>query len=103
MAAQDILNLNPHIKLIITAGGAGSYIYETNTVYHIPCIKENVISTAGAGDAFIGGTISSLIQGNSFINAAKYGAVIARFAVLSKNTIAEDVTLENVEEYMRKS
>ena len=100
-AADKIMRLNPKIKLIITAGSENIHLYENGECTQIPCIPEEVVSTAGAGDALLGGTIASLIKGNSINQAVEYGAVIARFSVLSKNTIAETVTLESVEKYIK--
>jgi len=100
-AAEEIMRLNPKIKLIITAGSENINLYENGEHTQIPCIPEKVVSTAGAGDALLGGTIAGLIKGDSVNRAVGYGTVIARFSVLSKNTIAETVTLENVEKYIR--
>ena len=98
-AAEKILKHNPNIILIMTSGSKDIRLYHNNTCVQIPCIKEKVVSTAGAGDALLGGTIAALIKGDDIIQAVKYGTVIARFSVLSKNTIAENVTIENVEKY----
>jgi len=94
------MGINPNIKLAVTAGAGGSYIYENGDMTAIACIKEKIVSTAGAGDAYLGGTVAGLIRGMDFKQAAKYGAVTARFSVLSPDTIAKETTLENVENYI---
>lgn len=101
-AANKISGINPEIKIIITAGAGGSYIYEDGLLTHIACIPEDAVNTAGAGDAYLGGAAAAIISGMNFRKAAGYGAVIARFAVLSRNAIAGGVTLENVESYIRE-
>ena len=102
LTPKIISDENPAVKLIITAGADGSYIYENGNMTIIPCIKEKeIVSTAGAGDAYLGGTVAALIRGADFKSAAEYGAVAARFAVMSADTIAKEATLENVEKYMK--
>ena len=100
-AADKISRINPGAKLIITAGSDGSYFYENGTLSHIPCIPAEVVSTAGAGDAFLGGTVAGFINGKNLRQAAEYGAVAARFAVMSEHTIARSVTAENIENDIR--
>ena len=99
-AAEKMLRSNPVLRLIITAGADGCYIYENGLRFHVPPVSAEVVSTAGAGDAFLGGTVAGLIAGKSFKSAAEYGAVVARFAVMSENTISKDVTIENVRGFM---
>jgi len=99
-AMNKIADLNHEIKLIVTAGENGSYVFENRALTHIPCIREKIVSSAGAGDALLGGAIAGLASGKSFIEAVEYGVVIARFAVLSKNTIANEVTVESVNQYI---
>jgi len=94
---EIIRNANPKIKLIVTVGADGSYIFENDSVLHIPGVREEVISAAGAGDAYLGGTAAGVIRGMNFKKAAEYGSAVARIAVLSKDTIAKEVTLENLE------
>ena len=99
--AGAIAARSPKTRLIVTVGAGGSYVCENGGITHIPCIPETIASTAGAGDAYLGGVIAGLAGGMSLIGSAKYGAVLARFAVRSENTIAEDVTLANLEKYFR--
>jgi len=94
-AARKIMSANPAVKLVITEGKNGSHIFEGNTYTHIPCFPaENVVSTAGAGDAFLGGLVAATIAGKNFKTAAEYGASAARLSVMSANTIAETVTVD---------
>ena len=96
-AAQKIVAANPAIKLAITEGKNGSHLFESGEYTHIPCFPvDKVVSTAGAGDAFLGGLVAAVIAGKNFRDAAKYGAAAARLAVMSPNTIAETVTVEAI-------
>ena len=94
-AAEKITSVNPAVKLVITEGKNGSHLFENGTYIHIPCIPvEKVVSTAGAGDAFLGGLVLAVIAGKNLKDAAAYGAAAARLSVMSANTIAETVTVD---------
>jgi len=100
--AKKIRAANPGIKLIITVGGNGSYVFENGEKIHIPVIPAEIKSTAGAGDAFLGGTIAALLSGKNFCQAAEYGAAAAYFAVTDDNTIAKDICIEKIENLRRR-
>ena len=99
-AAEVIAAANPFIKLAITEGKSGIHLFENKTRAHIPCFPVNVVSAAGAGDAFLGGLIAATIAGKDFVDAATYGAVAARFAVSCANTIAETVRPETLANFI---
>lgn len=71
--------------LVLTKGGDGASIYYNDTVTDIPAMKAEVIDTTGAGDAYWGGFLSSLLEqgvksvsdlsGEKLFKAGKYGAV----------------------------
>jgi sugar/nucleoside kinase (ribokinase family) len=100
-AVEKMRGINPALKLIVTAGGDGCYLHDGGELLHVPCIPAPVVSTAGAGDALLGGTVAALINGKNFREAVKYGTVVARFAVLSPHTIAGEVSLEKVENFIQ--
>jgi len=55
-------SFNPGICVIITCGGDGIYAYLDGTKHFVPAVKNTVLSTAGAGDCFLGTVISALIR-----------------------------------------
>lgn len=71
--------------LVLTLGKDGARIFYDNTTCDIPSMKVKAVDTTGAGDAFWGGFLSSLLrQGIShksditmdkLVTAGKYGAV----------------------------
>jgi sugar/nucleoside kinase (ribokinase family) len=94
---RKISLVNPALKLIVTAGRKGSYLLENGDISHIAAIPAEIKSTAGAGDAFLGGTIAGLVSNMSFFQAASHGAAAAYFAVTDENTIAKGLTREKME------
>ena len=101
-AAGVITEANPSIKLAITDGEAGSHLFAGGGYRKLPGIPAKVVSTAGAGDAFFGGTIAGLISGKDFFQAASYGVAAAYFAVMSEDTIAQTVSPGKIETFLKE-
>jgi len=101
-AAEIIFKINPFAALIVTAGADGSFVCEAGRVTKIPRYGTDIVSTAGAGDAYLGGTIAGLASGLGLVDSARYGAAAAGVAVTSEHTIAAEVTAENIKKFFGK-
>ena len=98
---KTLTAINPSISIAITDGANGSYCYTKNYLQFTPAIKVPVISTAGAGDAFLAGIISGLccglplckgFNGTDFTSAelesaVELGTLLGSFSVTSPDTI----------------
>lgn len=74
-------NKNRKRVIILTQGHLPVLLFENDSVREFPVIelKEcDIVDTNGAGDAFVGGFISQLIQNKSFDDCIKCGIVAAR-------------------------
>jgi sugar/nucleoside kinase (ribokinase family) len=114
---QQLQRINPEMTVIITDGSRGSYTYYKHKHEFIPSLKTEVISTAGAGDAFLAGTISGLCCGlplfrgfstaelhqSPLQTAVELGTVLASFSVTSADTIHEGANAESIDLYIKKS
>ncbi|SFS69049.1 carbohydrate kinase family protein [Paenibacillus sp. BC26] len=92
---------NAEMKMIMTDGAAGCYSYENGHLTYTPSLKVKAVSSAGAGDALLGGVISGLCCGLPFAkarsdayfgetpleSAVELGALIAALAVTSPHAI----------------
>jgi sugar/nucleoside kinase (ribokinase family) len=85
---------NPDIMVLITEGAKGSYCLHKEQIAHTPPRPTKVISTAGAGDAFLAGVICGHCLGFPFFknNLDKYtaidiGTALAAASVTSADTI----------------
>jgi sugar/nucleoside kinase (ribokinase family) len=96
---------NPHIALIVTVGGNGSYCVRNNVIEHIPAKSSAVVNTAGAGDAYIAGVLCGLTLGmplqypqgeKNIIRATDFGTLLAGLSVESKHTIAENIDKNDI-------
>ncbi|MGB3223443.1 MAG: carbohydrate kinase family protein [Desulforhopalus sp.] len=87
---------------IITLGEAGSELYRQNRKLAIPSFKAaQVVDPTGAGDAFRGGLLSGLINGNDLETSAIEGSVCASFAVECKGTQVYSFTPDEFEIRLR--
>ncbi|MDR0409405.1 MAG: PfkB family carbohydrate kinase [Spirochaetaceae bacterium] len=91
---EKLFKANPGIKLIVTLGAEGCIAYENGRKKAFPAVKTQVASTAGAGDAMLGGVLSALSAGHPFMDdengkicAVTVGAHCAAAAVGSADTI----------------
>ncbi len=110
-------SINPEMAVLITDGVRGSYCYYKNQNEFTPSLKTDVVSTAGAGDAFLAGTISGISCGlplhKGFSNldirqsplqtAVELGTVLASLSVTSADTIHEGADALSLEEYIHQS
>ncbi|MGB8478576.1 MAG: PfkB family carbohydrate kinase [Acidobacteriaceae bacterium] len=56
-------SMNPSMKILVSAGPEGAYVFESGHWSKHEAIPMDAISTAGAGDALLAGTIAGLIAG----------------------------------------
>lgn len=96
--------MNPGMSILITDGANGSYCYAKDHLEFTPVLKVPVISTAGAGDAFLAGIIAGLCcglplckgsSGTNFLStelasAVELGTLLGSFSVTSPDTIHPD-------------
>lgn len=98
---QTLTDSNAKISILITNGAKGSYCYSRGYMEHTPALSAPVISTAGAGDAFLAGTIAGICCGLPLIkensdhhfsesplrSAVELGTLLASLSVTSCDTI----------------
>jgi sugar/nucleoside kinase (ribokinase family) len=106
-----LCEFNPNILLLVTCGKNGAYTVERDRIEHIPPLPVNVVNTAGAGDAFLGGVLTGLVRGLPFQkrrnddrfgetkleSAAELGALCAGMSVEVEDSIAFHVTEESIQ------
>ena len=102
---------NPELTVLITNGAQGSYCYQRGTLEFTPAIETNVVSTAGAGDAFLAGTLAGMVYGlpltrsdgeASGPTAVQWGTLVASMAVVSMHTINKEINMETLGQHARQ-
>jgi sugar/nucleoside kinase (ribokinase family) len=105
-----LCEIDPSISLLVTCGKDGAYTVADGQLEHIPAFAVRVKNTAGAGDAFLGGTLAGLSAGmplqkhrndgrfgeTKLQSAAELGALCAGMAVETEDSIAFSVTREGI-------
>ena len=100
---RKIESINPGLRPLVTVGSQGSYGYESGRWEYTPAARVKVASTAGAGDASLGGLIVAIVLGLPFIlperprrqsladlpleTAVDFAALLSSLTVTSPDTI----------------
>jgi len=87
----------PRARVVVSAGRHGAFFLDEGSVRHRPAATVPVVSTAGAGDALLGGTLAGIAAGARFEDALALGMAAAAFSVGSPHTIPEGLGLEALE------
>ncbi len=115
--ADVALALRPGVRLVVTAGACGAFAFDGTGWTHAPALPVPVVSTAGAGDALLGGLLAGLAVGLPFAGTAApctslaerplataldLGALVAAFKVTSPHTIPPDLSLDTLLAFARE-
>lgn len=109
-AARTLLQRGAQ-NVIVTLGSKGALIVTSTQVTHVDTYKVNVVDTTAAGDAFIGGFATKLMQSASLLanpqeqalalqNAVRYGCACGALATTKFGAQPSLPTKEEVEKFM---
>jgi ribokinase len=95
-------------NIIVTLGSNGALIVTGDKSMHIPSFKVDVLDTTAAGDAFIGGLASKLIDfdlkkelsDNEFEQAVRYACACGAFAVTKFGAQPSLPTKKEIEKFL---
>jgi len=86
-AFDKLREINPALSVTITAGKRGSWSLDGQQVKFAPALQVQLVSTAGAGDAFFAGLLSGITAGLTLPLAQELGTLVAACSVTSPHTI----------------
>ncbi|WP_394690956.1 PfkB family carbohydrate kinase [Hoeflea sp.] len=98
-AAQALTTLGPR-SVIVTLGGEGLVFHDQGTTKHLPSHPVTVVSTHGAGDAFLGALAAARSRGESLADAARFGQAAAALHVSTPVNERDAITREKAEALM---
>jgi ribokinase len=90
-AAGKFSEDNPKLRLTVTNGKGGSYLWDGGDVVHRPAEKVEVVSTAGAGDAFTAGMIAGTVAGLDWTESLELASLTGACSVTSPHTINKEL------------
>jgi ribokinase len=86
--------------VIVTLGGNGALMVTKEFAQHVPPFKVDVADTTAAGDAFIGGFATALLQNKTLEDAVRYGCACGALATTKFGAQPSLPTKEEVERLM---
>lgn len=90
-ALTRLRTINPALQVTITAGKAGCWSWDGKSLHHVPAFPSRMVSTAGAGDAFLAGVIAGLVADLPLHLAQEFGSLVAALSVTSPHTINPEI------------
>lgn len=101
-AAKTLLERGAQ-NVIVTLGDKGALIVSSTQVTHVDTYQVNVVDTTAAGDAFIGGLASALLQNKSLEEAVRYGCACGALATTRFGAQPSLPVREDVENFLSQS
>ena len=89
-------------KVVITMDGMGAYVADGTRAELTPAFRVNAIDTTGAGDAYNGGFVTALSEGNDIFAAARFAAATAALSVQKMGTTPSMPTREEIEAFLKE-
>ena len=90
-AVKAFTSINSNILISITNGKEGSYVWNGSEISYMPAMKVDVVSTAGAGDAFTAGLIVGIVSKFSLREAQELATLTGACSVTSPHTINKNL------------
>jgi ribokinase len=90
-------------NVIVTLGANGALIVNRDLTKHIPSFNVDVVDTTAAGDAFIGGFASALLQEKSIEDAVRYGCACGALAATKFGAQPSLPTKDDVDKFLNQS
>ncbi|WIY53280.1 ribokinase [Devosia sp. YIM 151766] len=87
---------------LITLGARGALLHGETGTHMVPAFRvENIIDTAGAGDAFNGGFVTALAEGRAPLQAVHFAMAVAGLAVQKPGTGPAMPSRAEIEDLLR--
>ena len=88
-------------NLVITLGSEGARVISKDIDLHLPAFKVTAVDTTAAGDAFNGALAVAIAEGESLLDAVRYGMAAGALAATKRGAQPSLPTREEVEALLR--
>lgn len=88
-------------NVIITLGGRGVYVNDGIRSEIIPAYRVDAIDTTGAGDAFNGGLLTALSEGQNLFEASHFASAVAALSVQRIGTTPSMPSRDEIELFLQ--
>jgi ribokinase len=102
-AVKKFVEINPGIIVTITCGKDGSWAWDSNNLSYLPSEKVEVISTAGAGDAFTAGMIAGISLDLPVTECLQLATLTGGCSVTSPHTINKELDSSSLLKIVKNS
>lgn len=99
----SLSSINPSLLISVSNGKEGSYLWDGKEIFFKPSINVNVVSTAGAGDAFTSGLIAGITAGLTLSGAQELATLTAASSVTSPHTINKELNRKSLISFAQRS
>lgn len=95
--AVAVLQEKSNCPIILTLGGEGLWLTDGEVAQHVPAYRVPVVSTHGAGDAFVGALAVCLCRGDGFAGAARFASAAAALHVSTPVDRRDHITHQTIQ------
>jgi len=103
ISIKTFCSINPDIKICITHGKSGSWVWDGSEITHFPSLDVNAVCTAGAGDAYFSGIIAGLTSGLTLKESQQLGTLTGSASVTSPHTINKEMNRKMLNNLLKQS
>ena len=102
-AVADAIKARGVKNVVITLGSEGIFYSSPVCSGQIMPYKVEIVDVTGAGDALTAGVSSSMLYGHDLIEACRYGLAAAALALSTEQSIARDLSFENITAFIKEN
>ena len=99
--AERMAQERPGRLVIYKMGGEGSVTFDGNAAFETPIYPVDMLKPFGAGDAFMGGVLASMVAGNSVAKAVDFGSAAAAMVVATRGCASAMPTTAQVLDFIQ--
>ena len=87
--------------IVITLGGDGAMVVDSNGASHVPARKVEPLDTTGAGDTLCGALVAALSEGMTLVDATAFASAAAALSVQRKGAVPSIPVRAEIDAFLR--